>query len=230
MPDRGGEPLVSRRLEERAAGPHRLRAPVRAPDVRGLAAPRPRLFPAAAGRGRVAERIDQRRSHQLLGSGADQRARAGAVDGIRSDGLPAAGADRGEVLEPARRRAERAAAELREPAVRPGADGDARGAVSAGSSVSLDDDRRDRRPARRAARRGAARSSARYYHPANASLALAGDIDPDEALALVARYFGEIAAGAARSSRCAPTASLAARRRGSCSRIASSCRGSTSRG
>jgi zinc protease len=35
----------------------------------------------------------------------------------------------------------------------------------------------------------------RYYHPANASLALAGDIDPDRALALVDRYFGEIEPG-----------------------------------
>jgi len=35
----------------------------------------------------------------------------------------------------------------------------------------------------------------RYYHPANASLALAGDIDADEALALVDQYFGEIAPG-----------------------------------
>ena len=41
---------------------------------------------------------------------------------------------RGEVRQPARRRAERAAAELREPAVRPRADGAARGAVSARSS------------------------------------------------------------------------------------------------
>ena len=35
----------------------------------------------------------------------------------------------------------------------------------------------------------------RYYHPANASIALAGDIDSDEALALVDRYFGDIPAG-----------------------------------
>jgi zinc protease len=35
----------------------------------------------------------------------------------------------------------------------------------------------------------------RYYHPANASIALAGDIDPEHALALVDRYFGEIDAG-----------------------------------
>ncbi|HEV3061692.1 MAG TPA: pitrilysin family protein [Vicinamibacterales bacterium] len=35
----------------------------------------------------------------------------------------------------------------------------------------------------------------RYYHPANASIALAGDLDPDEAVTLVDRYFGEIPAG-----------------------------------
>ncbi len=36
----------------------------------------------------------------------------------------------------------------------------------------------------------------RYYHPANASIALAGDIDPDAALALVRAYFEDIPAGA----------------------------------
>ena len=72
VPDRRGEPLVSRRIEERAAGPHRVRAPVRAPDVRRVGAPRSRVLPAAAGRRRVAQRIDQRRSHQLLGSRADR--------------------------------------------------------------------------------------------------------------------------------------------------------------
>ena len=35
----------------------------------------------------------------------------------------------------------------------------------------------------------------RYYHPANASLALAGDIDSEAALALVRAYFEEIPAG-----------------------------------
>jgi zinc protease len=35
----------------------------------------------------------------------------------------------------------------------------------------------------------------RYYHPANASLALAGDVDPDQALALVRAYFEPIANG-----------------------------------
>lgn len=37
----------------------------------------------------------------------------------------------------------------------------------------------------------------RFYHPANASLALAGDIDEAEGLALVERYFGDIPAGPA---------------------------------
>src|SRR6476660_3345131 len=32
----------------------------------------------------------------------------------------------------------------------------------------------------------------RYYHPANASISLAGDIDPEAALALVERYFGSL--------------------------------------
>src|SRR5439155_928473 len=35
----------------------------------------------------------------------------------------------------------------------------------------------------------------RYYHPANASIALAGDIDPEAALALVRAYFEEIPPG-----------------------------------
>jgi zinc protease len=34
-----------------------------------------------------------------------------------------------------------------------------------------------------------------YYHPGNASLAIAGDIDPDRALALAETYFGEIPGG-----------------------------------
>jgi len=36
-----------------------------------------------------------------------------------------------------------------------------------------------------------------YYHPANASLAIAGDIDPNETLDLVGGYFGGIAGGPA---------------------------------
>jgi zinc protease len=36
---------------------------------------------------------------------------------------------------------------------------------------------------------------ATYYHPANASLTLAGDIDPDRAFALADAYFGDLSAG-----------------------------------
>ncbi len=36
---------------------------------------------------------------------------------------------------------------------------------------------------------------ARYYHPANASLAIAGDIEPETALALADQYFGDIPPG-----------------------------------
>src|SRR5262249_7553226 len=35
----------------------------------------------------------------------------------------------------------------------------------------------------------------RYYHPGNASIALAGDLDPDAALALVRAYFEDLPAG-----------------------------------
>jgi zinc protease len=35
----------------------------------------------------------------------------------------------------------------------------------------------------------------RYYHPANASLALAGDVDPDMGILLADEYFGDIPAG-----------------------------------
>jgi zinc protease len=35
----------------------------------------------------------------------------------------------------------------------------------------------------------------RYYHPANASLAIAGDVDAGRALALAAAYFGEVPGG-----------------------------------
>ncbi len=36
-----------------------------------------------------------------------------------------------------------------------------------------------------------------FYHPANASIAIAGDVDRDDTLALVERYFGDIPAGPA---------------------------------
>jgi zinc protease len=47
----------------------------------------------------------------------------------------------------------------------------------------------------------------RYYHPANASLALAGDVDTDRALALVDSYFGGIDRGPAVEPLACPTPS-----------------------
>lgn len=47
----------------------------------------------------------------------------------------------------------------------------------------------------RASREDIAEFFRRYYHPANASLCIAGDFDPGEAKRLVAKYFGAIPAG-----------------------------------
>ena len=70
-----------------------------------------------------------------------------------------------------------------------------------------------------------------YYHPANASLALAGDIDPEEALDLVRARTSRICAPGRRVAPVRPAdAALDRRDSASCSRIASSCRGSISRG
>ena len=137
----GSEPLVPRRIEERAAGTHGFRASVRASDVRRIGASRHGILRTTAGGGSRAERIDQRRPHELLGSGAVQRARSRPLDGIGSPRVLVTGADRGEVLEPARRGAQRAQPELRKPSLRSRAHGGAGGVVSAGSSVPLDDDR-----------------------------------------------------------------------------------------
>ena len=67
-PDRRGQRLVPRRLEERAAGPHRLRPPVRAPDVQRERALQQGLLPgpARARRRHRPERHHQRGPHQLL--------------------------------------------------------------------------------------------------------------------------------------------------------------------
>ena len=187
-------------------------------------------FPAAAGRGRVAERIDQRRPHELLGSRAVQRARARAVDGIGPHGLPAAGADRGQVREPARRRAERAAAELREPAVRPGADGDAGGAVPARSSVSLDDDRRDCRSARRRRSTRCGSSSARYYHPGERVAGARGRHRSGRGAAIWRARTSRSCRRVRRSPGAARPARRSPARRGCSSKIAWSCRACTSPG
>ena len=144
LPHRGRQPLVSRRLAERVARPHRPRPPLRAPDVRGLPAPRPQLLHApAAGRGRR-QRVDELRPHELLGGRPRQRPRPRPVARVRPHGLPAAGPHRGEVREPARRGAERAPPAVREPALRAGPDGPHGRPVPARPPVPLDHHRRGR--------------------------------------------------------------------------------------
>ena len=223
------EPVVSRRIEERAAGTHGFRASVRASDVRRIRASRQGILRAAAGGGRRAERIDQRRPHELLGSRAVQRARSRPLDGIGSPRVSVAGADRGEILEPARRRAQRAQPELRKPSLRPGADGGAGGAVSAGSSVPLDDDRRGGRPPRSQAR-GRAGVLPRLLPPRQR---LAGARRRHRSPRLAWRWPARISRTSRRVRRwprCGPSRRRSRRSAGSCSRIASSFRGCPSRG
>ena len=54
-------------------------------------------FHPAPGSRRGAQWVDEYRSNELLGGGADERARPGPVDGIGPHGLPASGVDPGEV-------------------------------------------------------------------------------------------------------------------------------------
>ncbi len=140
------------------------------------------------------ERHDRLRSHQLLRDRAVEPARAGAVARERPHGLPARDARPGEADEPAGRRAQRAAAERREPALRHGRRGGVPHAVPEGTSVL-----RARSSARTPTSRPrssttCASSSSEYYAPNNATLAIVGDIDKARAKALVEKYFGPIPA------------------------------------
>ncbi len=69
--DRAPAAVVSRRLEEREARPHRVRAPLRAPDVQGLEERRARGAHLAHLVGRRPEqRVHHRRRDGVLGDGA----------------------------------------------------------------------------------------------------------------------------------------------------------------
>ena len=94
-----------------------------------------------------------------------ERARTRALDGIRSHGIPPAGAHRREVHQPARRGAERAAAELREPPLWAGTDGHAGSPLPARSPVPLDDDWRGGRSRTRHVSNEVHAFFQRYYHP-----------------------------------------------------------------
>ena len=137
-----GQRLVSRRIGEREAGPHRIRPPLRAPDVRGIEERQGRrVRHAARERRRQQQRLDQQRPHQLLRGPAVERAGAGALPRVGSHGLPAGHDDAGARERPARRGQERAPPELRESALRHGVDRDRQDAVAGESPLQLADDR-----------------------------------------------------------------------------------------
>ena len=85
--DRAHRDLVSRRVEEREAGPHRLRAPVRAHDVQGLEERRARRRTVVhLERRRPEQRLHDRRRDGVLGDGAGAVPAARAVARSRSHG------------------------------------------------------------------------------------------------------------------------------------------------
>ena len=230
LPDRRGEPLVSRRIEEREAGPHRLRAPVRAPDVRRVAS-----ITTAGTSSRC------RKPARTL-NGSTNADRTNYWEVVPTNALELAlwmESDRMGYLLPALTDAkfenqrdvvlnERRQNYENRPYGLAG-DGDAGGAVSAGPSVSLADDRRGRRSARRASstsagvlpdatttRQRVARARRRHRHGRGARARRA----------LLRRSIR--ATRRRRWMRRDPSRPRA--RCGCCSRIASSCRASTSRG
>ena len=137
--DRPRRDLVPRRLEEREAGPHRLRAPLRAHDVQGLEERRARRAPVVdLERRRPEQRLHQRRRDGLLADvpGAVPAARALARG--RSHGVAAH--RREGVQDRARGRQGRAADARREPALRPAERNRLRPGVH-GPSLQAPDDR-----------------------------------------------------------------------------------------
>ena len=195
LPDRRGERLVSRRLEERAAGPDRVRASVRAFDVRGLAASRHRVFPPLQGAGgslNGSTNADRTNYWEVVPSNALELAlwmesdRMGYLLPALTDAKFAN--QRDVVLNERRQNYENRPyglapmVMLAALCIRP-------------SSVSLDDDRRNRRSACGAARRRAAVLHAPTTTRRTRRSSLAGDIDLDGALALAETYFGELPAG-----------------------------------
>ena len=117
---RGRRPLVPRRAGQRSGRAHGLRASLRAHDVSRLEARARRLAlqVARSGGRHEPERHDRFRSDELLRDAALESARARVVARVRSHGLSARRARSGQALEPAGRRAQRAASERRERAVR----------------------------------------------------------------------------------------------------------------
>ena len=142
------------------------------------------------------QRLDERRPHQLHHRRAGERARARAVPRVRPHGVSARHDDARARRRPARRRQERAPAELREPAVRHGRrSSSTRCLWPAGHpyhwpTIGYMED------LTAASYEDVVQFFKTYYAPNNASLVVAGDIDFDDAQALVEKWFGEIPRGA----------------------------------
>ena len=147
--DRRGQRLVPRGQQGRGAGPHGLRAPVRAPDVPGLGELEGRVLRTLrAGRRHRPERHHQQRPHELLPERAHHRARPRAVDGVGPHGP----LRRRDFRRPARRAAWRGAereAPGREPALRPRVGFPRREELPGRPPLQLGRDRLDGRPQRR---------------------------------------------------------------------------------
>ena len=173
-----------------------LRPPLRAHHVRGeQERSRGRLRQLARGRGRPQQRQhhhDRTNYYEVMPSNAVELAlwleadrMGGLLDAMRPQ----------QARGPARRGEERAAAELREPAVRPAVGGRAAPAVpeghpyswtTIGSMADLD-----------AAQLEDVNQFFRtYYAPNNASIAIVGDVNPAQVRQWVERYFGWIPRGA----------------------------------
>ena len=146
-PARERQRLVSRRLRAGEAETDGLRAPLRAPDVRGLEArERRRVRHAARSDRRHQQRLDGYRPHELLDRRSVERAGAGALPRIGSHGVSARRDEPGARRRSARRRQERAPPVVRERAVRDGGDRARRNALPGRPSVSLADHRLHGRP------------------------------------------------------------------------------------
>ena len=145
--------------------------------------------------GRHQQRVDRRGPHQLLHRRAVERARSGAVPRVRPHGVPARRDVAQDGRRPARRGQERAAPELRERALRDGVDRDrARCSIRKGHpyrwpTIGYMED------LTAASYEDVVDFFQTYYQPANASLVVAGDIDPAKARAAVEKWFAEREAG-----------------------------------
>src|SRR5213082_1104225 len=193
----GGEHLVPRRLVRRTGRPHGVRPSVRAHHVHGLGArPHGRVRPTAGGGGGRQQRLDHGRPHELL-----RRRPANALPlmlYLDSDRLgfllPEITADkvdlqRGVVQNERRQSYENRPYGLAQenilerlfppnhpyhwPVI---------GSMKDLEAATLDDVRRFFQT---------------YYTPNNSTIAIAGDISPRDARALVQRYFGDIPRGPA---------------------------------